>query len=99
MPLLARHLLVSSQNVVDEGFYRLQLGLGPRRPLALRREGARQRLPHNPPVHPELLGHAADRSYPKAILPSDLFEQFHLPSPVHRLPVLAGNDRVGRLMG
>jgi hypothetical protein len=56
-----------------------RLGLGPSRPLALRRDGARQRLPHNPPVHPELLGHAADGSYPKAILPSDLFEQFHLP--------------------
>jgi hypothetical protein len=35
-----------------------------------------------------------------AILPSNLFEQFRLPSPVHRFPVLAGQFRVSnRLQG
>jgi len=86
MPLLTRSLLVSPQNLVDELFHRFELGLRPHRNLALRRDRARHRLPHDPPMHPELLRHASDRSYPKAVLPPDLFKQFHLASPVHRPP-------------
>src|SRR5438093_1359015 len=86
MPLLTRSLLVSPQNLVDELFHRFELGLRPHRNLALRRDRARHRLPHDPPMHPELLRHALDRSYPKAVLPPDLFKQFHLASPVHRPP-------------
>src|SRR5438309_57859 len=80
MPLLTRSLLVSPQNLVDELFHRFELGLRPHRNLALRRDRARHRLPHDPPMHPELLRHASDRSYPKAVLPPDLFKQFHLAS-------------------
>src|SRR5437879_1793164 len=88
MPLLTRSLLVSPQNLVDELFHRFELGLRPQRNLALRRDRARHRLPHDPPMHPELLRHASDRSYPKAVLPPDLFKQFHLASPLCRSPNL-----------
>src|SRR5438034_3237925 len=69
MPLLARSLLLSSKNLVDELFHRFELGLRPDRNLALPRDPARDRLPHDPPMHPELLRHPSDRSYPKAVLP------------------------------
>src|ERR1700752_1799937 len=44
-------------------------------------------------MYPELLRQAPDRSYTKAILPSDLLKQFHFVSPVHRLPSLAGKGQ------
>jgi hypothetical protein len=51
VPLLARSPLVSPQNLVNELLHRLELGLRPHRNLALRRDRARNRLPHNPPMH------------------------------------------------
>ncbi len=96
VPLLARSLLIRPQNLVNELLHRLQLGPGPRRNFALRWDRARQRLPYDSPVDPELPRHASDRPYPKAVLPPDLFKQLNLASPVHRLPVLAGRIRVGR---
>src|SRR5881409_190949 len=52
-------------------------------------------------MHPELLRHASDRSYPKAVLPPDLFNLICSNSSTLRLlsialPVPAGRDRVGR---
>src|SRR5256712_5363571 len=101
MPLLTRSLLVSPQNLVDELFHRFELGLRPHRNLALRRDRARHRLPHDPPMHPELLRHASDRSYPKAVLPPDLFNLICSNSSTLlllsiALPVPAGRDRAGR---
>jgi hypothetical protein len=69
--LLARSPLVSPQNLVYELLDRLLLGLAPHCNLTLPRGRARQRLSHNPPMHPELLRHAPHRSYLRAILPSD----------------------------
>ena len=42
--------------------------------------------------------HASDGSYPKALLPSDLIEEFRLASPI-ALPVLAGRDNLDRSIG
>ena len=93
--LLAWGVLASSQNLVNNSIRCAQLGLGSGRSFAFRRDRARQCLPHNPPMYPKLFRHSPDRSYAKAMFPPDLFKQFHLAHPVHCLPVLAGQNRVG----
>ena len=70
--------------------HRAQPRFGSCRRFTFRRDRTRQCLSHDASMHPELFRRATDRSHSKAALPSDLFKQFHLTSPVHRLPVLAG---------
>src|ERR1019366_395145 len=86
MPLLPRSLFIGHQNHIDELDYRPQTRLAANRWLALRRNRTRQGLPHHPPMNPQPPRCAMDRSSPVCILPSDLLEQFHLRSPVHRPP-------------
>src|ERR1019366_7198729 len=86
MPLLPRSLFIGHQNHIDELDYRPQTRLAANRWLALRRNRTRQGLPHHPPMNPQPPRYALDRSSPVCVLPSDLLEQFHLRSPVHRPP-------------
>src|SRR5215831_15268359 len=55
VPLLARRLPVRFQNAVDCLPQRTHLRTLPFVLLSFRRDRARQRLPHHPPVHAELL--------------------------------------------
>ena len=41
-----------------------------------------QRCPHEPPVHAEFLCYPSDRANSVLVFASDLFEQFHLLSPI-----------------
>src|SRR5262249_43112256 len=72
--LLARRLLVAFEDLIDELHKRRQLRPFPLRPLALRRHGVLQSLPHHPPVHPQLLGDRSHRAIAKLVLASDLFK-------------------------
>jgi hypothetical protein len=84
MPLLARSLLVSLQNLVDELFHRFQLGLRPHRNLAMGRDCARHHLSHDPPMHPELLSQRLGSCLPQSDTPAGSAQMVPLASPVHR---------------
>jgi hypothetical protein len=71
VPLLSRRVLVHLQKLVDELNHRPQSRLRSYLNLALRWNRAHQRLPNYPPKHCQLLCHIL--SFPKAILPPDLF--------------------------
>ena len=86
MPLLARRPPILLQHPVDERRDRVQLGPGALRVVARRRQGAGQRLPHHPAVHPELGRHARDRPDAELMLPAKLLEQIHLGVPIHSKP-------------
>src|SRR5712692_2452133 len=86
VPLLLRSLFIGHQNPIDELDHWPQARLAANRWLALRRNRARQGLPHHPPMNPQPSRYTLDRSSPVCVLPSDLLEQSHLRSPVHRPP-------------
>jgi hypothetical protein len=56
MPLLARRSEVRAQHLVEVFLDRTQPGRFSYRRFSLRRNRARYRLPHHPPVHIMLLG-------------------------------------------
>src|SRR5208283_185668 len=86
VPLLLRSLFIGPQNRIDELDHRPQTRLAANRVLAFRRNRTRQGLAHHPPMNPQFPRCAQDRSFTVCVLPSDLLEQFHLRSPVHRPP-------------
>src|SRR6266571_8417872 len=97
MPLLARSLLVSSQNLVDELFHRFELGLRPHRNLALRRDRALaiacrtiRRCTPNCFATPRIV--PTPKRYSRLICSNS--STLRLLSIA--LPVPAGRDRVGR---
>jgi hypothetical protein len=74
VPLLSGSLLVRFQDCIDEGPCWFQLWSLAYRCLALYRNGAEHRLPHQPPMNPKLLGNPSNRSTTMFVLASDLLE-------------------------
>jgi len=75
--LLLRRVQITAQHRVDRGLEWLQPRRRPGRRLALRRDRARQRLPHRPPVHVIPVRQLADRALLDPRIPSDRSEQPH----------------------
>ena len=86
MALFARGATVFVQNLVDEIRDGAELRLGPFRVMLWRRQGARNRPADNAPMNTELRGHTRDRANTKLMLTTELLEQFHFGSPVHKRP-------------
>jgi hypothetical protein len=93
--LFARGATVLVENLVDEIRDRAELRLGPFRVMLLWRQGAGDRAAYNPPMNPELRGHARDRANTKLMLTTELLEQFHFGFPVHKRPP----DSIGVTLG
>jgi hypothetical protein len=74
VPLFAWSQLICAQNLVNELHHRTQPGLVPHRQFAFRRDRTRQRLPHHPPVHAQLLRDRANRTSSMRMFSPDLFE-------------------------
>ena len=74
VPLLARRLAVTLQDLINKGDHGLQLQVRPFGLLTRLGQGAANRLPHHAPVYLDLPGHPGDRSHPKLILASNLFK-------------------------
>src|SRR6266498_5163778 len=68
--LLPRSLAIRFQNRIDELDCRSHLHMRSLRLLAPRWYRALDRLPHHPPMHPQLPRHTLDRAYPKLMLKS-----------------------------
>jgi len=75
--LLLRRVQITAQHRVDRRLERLQPRRGARRCLALRRNRARQRLPHRAPVHVIPVRQLAYRALLDPRIPSDRSEQPH----------------------
>ena len=65
---------VRPQNLVNELHHRTQPGLVSHRQFAFRRNRARQRLSHHPPMHAQFLRDRTNRARSMGVFPPDLFE-------------------------
>jgi hypothetical protein len=70
----SRSFAIRFQNRVDELRGQSHLHMRPLRLLPPRWYRALDRLPHHPPVHPQLPRHTLNRAYPKLILQPNLLE-------------------------